>query len=140
MITASSGAAVILPGTWRSRCFTAPAGSPVASVQETFVISAEEIAISIAGFLVANCSGVTLTEELTVDYTLGAEETATLEGQSVGVTRVDGTVQASGEPFRQVLHIDDSGSHLLYHGSLDGGPTDSEGYPTELFEESLERQ
>jgi len=139
-ITASSGAAVALAGTWRSRCFGAPQGSLVVSAQETFTITAEEIVISIVGFLAANCSGVTVTEELTVDYTLGAEATAKLIDAVVGVTRVDGTVLSSSDAFRQIFHIDDSGVHLLYHGVLEGGQTDADGYPTELFEEPLERQ
>lgn len=138
-ITAASGATVPLAGTWRSACFTAPPGSPTLAVEETFVFFDSEIVITVAGFLTADCSGVTLSQELTVDYALGAESSATLAGQRVGVTRVDGTERDSGEPFLQILHVDDSGAHRLYHGALDDPPTDAEGYPVELFEEFLER-
>ena len=139
-ITASSGAQAALAGTWRSRCFAAPAGSPVAAVQETFVINAAAIEISLAGFSGADCSGISVAEEFTVDYRLAAESRATLAGRSVVVTRIEGTVQASGDDFLQVLHIDDGGVHRLYHGLLDSGPSDAEGYPTVLFEEPLDRQ
>lgn len=139
-IAAASGARVPLAGTWRSRCFTAPPGSPVASLRETFVISEAAISIELSGFLSADCSGLSITEDSAVDYSLGAEGDALLAGRTVGVTRVDGTVRENGESFRQIFHVDDAGVHRLYHGELDGGPTDSDGYPTELFEESLERQ
>ncbi len=140
MIRAASGNFVPLAGTWQSRCFTAPAGSPIASLRETFVIDDDSIVIELSGFPSSGCSGLEVSQEFVVTYVLGAETTARLGGAQVPVTRITGTVEATGESFLQVFHVDDTAVHRLFHGDLDDPPVDADGYPTALFEESLERR
>ena len=102
-----------------------------------------EITIELETFANPTCSGgVVNTRNVRLDARLGEENVATLAGADVAVTRVDGTDLTQNEPFKQVFHVDDTqAADRLFHGVFadDGGAVDTDGYPTELFEDFLER-
>lgn len=141
---AVSGATVSLEGVWRSGCVSPTPVVAGGAIRESFTVSGTAITVNVQKYGNPTCVGaVAEIERIDLDARLGAESTASLAGEAVAVTRVDGTNLTAGEPFKQVFHVDDTrGADRLFHGVFpdDGGMVDPDGYPTVLFEDFLERQ